>query len=159
MTPESVFSIIGMVVLPAWLVLMIVPLILPRWGGSQALAFGIVVPLMSFVYAAILIKLFAEGNGFDTDSFSSLESVMALLSDPWAALLGWSHYLAFDLFVGAWMVRDARVSRVPHILIIIPLFLTFMAGPFGLVLYLILRQLRRKSLVPMPHPFAERTLV
>ncbi|MEM6748592.1 MAG: ABA4-like family protein [Pseudomonadota bacterium] len=159
MTPDSIFSIINMAVLPAWLVLIVVPLFLPRWGGPQALAFGVIVPLMSLVYAALLIKLFSEGNGFDGESFSSLESVMSLLADPWAALLGWSHYLAFDLFVGAWMVRDARVSRVPHILIIIPLFLTFMAGPFGLVLYLVLRQVRRKALVPMPHPFAERTLV
>lgn len=159
MTPETVFSLAGTAVLPAWLALMIVPLVLPRWKGPQALAFGVVVPLLSFVYAAGLFKLYADGNGFDGQSFGSLESVMALLSNPWAALIGWVHYLAFDLFVGAWMVRDARVSRVPHILIIIPLFLTFMAGPFGLFLYLILRQIRRRAVLPMPHPFEERALV
>ncbi|MEO1043225.1 MAG: ABA4-like family protein [Pseudomonadota bacterium] len=159
MSPESIFSIISMAVMPAWLALAIVPLFLPRWGGPQALAFGIVVPLLCFVYAAVLMKLFSEGNGFDGESFSSLASVMALLSNPWSALIGWAHFLAFDLFVGAWIVRDARVSRVPHILILVPLFFTLMAGPVGLLLYLILRQIRRKSLIPMPHPFADRTLV
>lgn len=159
MAPDSVFSIINMMVLPAWLVLVIVPLFLPRWGGPQALAFGTIVPLLCGVYAAGLIKLFAEGNGFDGESFSSLASVMALFTNPWAALIGWAHFLAFDLFVGAWIVRDARVSRVPHLLIIVPLFFTFMAGPFGLLLYLILRQLRRRTFLPMPHPFADQSSI
>ncbi|MEM6912469.1 MAG: ABA4-like family protein, partial [Pseudomonadota bacterium] len=143
----------------AWLVLVIVPLFLPRWGGPQAFAFGLTVPLLCFVYAAVLIKLFSEGNGFDGESFSTLANVMALFTNPWAALIGWAHFLAFDLFVGAWIVRDARVSRVPHLLIVVPLFFTFMAGPFGLLLYLILRQLRRRTLLPMPHPFADQSSI
>ena len=49
------------------------------------------------------------------------------------------HYLAFDLFVGSWEVSDARKRGVHHLLVIPCLLATFMAGPAGLVLYLLVR--------------------
>ena len=57
---------------------------------------------------------------------------------------GWIHYLAFDLFIGAWEVRDAQANRVPHLLVVPCLLLTFMLGPAGLLLYLVLRAALRR---------------
>ena len=54
-------------------------------------------------------------------------------------LAGWLHYLAFDLFVGSWEVRDSRRVGVHHLLVIPCLFLTLMMGPVGLLAYLVLR--------------------
>ena len=62
-----------------------------------------------------------------------------MFSSPGALLGGWVHYLAFDLFVGAWMVRDAKRVEIPHLAIIIPLGLTFAAGPLGLLIYVAMR--------------------
>ena len=48
------------------------------------------------------------GAGFDT-----LAGVRLLLSTPEALLAGWVHYLAFDLFIGAWQAEDAPAARKP----------------------------------------------
>ena len=45
------------------------------------------------------------------------------------------HYLAFDLFIGSWEVRDARRHGVPHVLVIPCLLMTFLLGPIGLLAY------------------------
>src|SRR4051812_21348401 len=51
-------------------------------------------------------------------------------------LAGWTHYLAFDLFVGRWEVRDAQRRGIPHLLITPALVLTFLLGPAGFLFYL-----------------------
>ena len=63
----------------------------------------------------------------------------ALFDNPWALLAGWTHYLAFDLFIGGWEVRDAQRRGIPHLLIVPALVLTFLLGPAGLLLYLAIR--------------------
>ena len=50
-------------------------------------------------------------------------------------LAGWIHYLAFDLLIGSWEVRDARELGIPHLFVVPCLFLTFMFGPAGWLLY------------------------
>jgi hypothetical protein len=61
-------------------------------------------------------------------------------------LAGWVHYMAFDLFIGAWETRDARRAGVPHLMVVPCLILTFMLGPIGLLVYLALRAWRAHSL-------------
>jgi hypothetical protein len=63
----------------------------------------------------------------------------------WALLAGWTHYLAFDLFIGGWEVRDAQRRGISHLLVVPALILTFLVGPAGLLLYLAIRRL-----VPWP---------
>ena len=84
------------------------------------------------------------------DAFESLDGVMGLLGDRYGMVAGWTHFLAFDLFVGAWVVRDAGSRGVPHLLCVVPLLLTFLAGPLGLLLYLLVRQIRARSVIPQP---------
>ena len=70
---------------------------------------------------------------------------MALFSHPNGVLTGWTHYLVFDLFVGAWIGRDALRRGVSHFLVVPSLFFSFMFGPVGLVIYLASRALSRKG--------------
>ena len=63
----------------------------------------------------------------------------ASFETPGLLLAGWLHYLAFDLFVGAWEVRTARAEGIPHLLVVPALILTFLFGPAGLLLFLVLR--------------------
>ena len=74
--------------------------------------------------------------------FSSLPDVALLFTNRWMLLAGWIHYLAFDLLIGAWEVRDARQRAIPHLLVLPCLFLTFMFGPAGWLLYMGLRAVR-----------------
>jgi hypothetical protein len=64
---------------------------------------------------------------------------MLLFTDPAIALAGWLHYLAFDLFVGAWITRTAQAARIPHLLILPCLVLTFLFGPAGFLAFTALR--------------------
>jgi hypothetical protein len=68
--------------------------------------------------------------------------VSALFGHRGLLLAGWLHYLAFDLFVGAWEVREARRVGLPHWLILPALALTFLFGPLGLLVFLALRAAR-----------------
>ncbi len=72
---------------------------------------------------------------------------MTLFEEPEAVMAGWIHYLVFDLFIGAWEVRDARRLKIPHLAVVPCLVLTFMLGPVGLLLYLILRWSMRRAFV------------
>ena len=71
--------------------------------------------------------------------FGSLPEVSALFANQWLLLAGWIHYLAFDLFVGSWEVRDAAERNISHWLMIPCLVLTFLFGPVGLLTYFALR--------------------
>ena len=72
-------------------------------------------------------------------SFSSLPDVANLFENDHILLAGWIHYLAFDLFIGSWEVRDAQQSGVRHWFVIPCLVLTLGLGPIGLVTYLTIR--------------------
>ncbi|KAB7647529.1 ABA4-like family protein [Polymorphobacter fuscus] len=139
MSPDRLFELFSSFVLLGWLALVAAPL-------RRGLAVGIarwVVAILCGAYLALLVAGLAgpglpAGAGFDT-----LAGVRLLLSTPEALLAGWVHYLAFDLFVGSWQVADAPTARVPHWLLIPCLALTFLAGPVGLLLYLVIKAARR----------------
>ena len=66
-------------------------------------------------------------------------------AQPWLLLAGWLHYLAFDLFVGAWEVRTAHKDGIAHLAIVPSLLLTFMVGPAGFLVFTVTRLLLRKQ--------------
>jgi hypothetical protein len=74
--------------------------------------------------------------------------VTALFTNAWLLLAGWLHYLAFDLLIGTWEVRDAQERGIPHALVVPCLFLTFMFGPAGWLLYVTLRSLHAARVRP-----------
>lgn len=134
---DTLFSIVNPIPLPAWLLLVVAP----RWRFTIPLVRLLIVPLLALAY----ITLIAVRMGASDGDFNSLSGVQRLFADPHTLLAGWIHYLAFDLFVGAWIVEDALARRVPHWARIVPLPLTLMFGPAGLLLYLLLRQITAAS--------------
>ena len=93
-TPDVLFQFANTFVLIGWIFL----LFLPNWKFSVSIArFFVVVPL-SMLYAFMVVKSF--GN-FDPNMFSTLAGVKSLFGQDLGVLVGWIHYLAFDLFVGA----------------------------------------------------------
>ena len=141
MSPEQLFSVCGALVLPGWLLLVF----LPRWKWTARLVCPVVLPgLLAVVY----LWLAATTLGRTPGDFGSLAGVSQLFQNPRALLAGWIHYLAFDLFVGSWEVRDAQRVGLHHLLVVPCLVLTFLLGPVGLLLYFALRAgLRRRLLV------------
>ena len=132
MTAELLFSTLNLIAMVAWLPLVILPR--ARWATA---VIPVVVPcLFGVIYVALVAASLPWGDG----GFSSLAGVKALFENPWALLAGWAHYLAFDLFIGGWQVRDAQRRGIPHLLVVPALVLTFLFGPAGLLLYLAFRR-------------------
>ena len=137
MTPDVLFKILNMATLAAWLPLVFLPR--RRWAST---VLPIAMPaLLAVVYVALLAVSLPGSEG----GFSSLAGVRALFADPHALLAGWIHYLAFDLFIGGWEVRDAQQRGIHHLLVVPALSLTFLFGPAGLLLYLAIRQVAPAS--------------
>ena len=140
MSPEQLFSLCGLLVLPGWLLLVF----LPRWGWGARLVCPVVIPLL---LALVYLWLVATTFGRTPGDFNSLDGVAQLFQNPRALLAGWIHYLAFDLFIGSWEVRDAQRVGLHHLLVVPCLALTFLFGPVGLLLYFILRAALRRKLI------------
>ena len=132
MSAESLFSHAGNLALIGWLLLVL----LPRWQYSARLISGLIIPvLMGFLYGWLIVNHIGSTEG----GFGSLAEVSALFSNDFLLLAGWVHYLAFDLFIGSWEVRDSERHGIHHLLVVPCLLLTFLLGPIGLVLYLAIR--------------------
>jgi hypothetical protein len=137
MTAELIFTIATWGVLPGWLLLAVAP----RWSWTDRLVHSALIPgVLGLLYA----WLFAQGAFFgegvpDGAGFGSLAAVMLFFTVPEAVVAGWVHYLVFDLFIGAWIVRDAGRRGIPHVFVLICLPFALLTGPIGLLLYLILR--------------------
>ena len=138
---EQLFSLASSAALVGWVMLALAPL-RRDWAVSGA---RLVAALLCGTYFALLVAGLAGPDGMTPGAgFTTLAGVKLLLSTPQALLAGWVHYLAFDLFVGSWEVADAPAARVPHWLLLPCLALTFVAGPVGLLLYLILKAVRSR---------------
>ncbi|WP_442582332.1 ABA4-like family protein [Mesorhizobium sp. ASY16-5R] len=135
MTPDVLFQIANSTALVGWAVLLGSPFF-PRAADRVA---GVAIPLLlSVAYAGLILAFWASGEG----GFESLDTVAKLFQTRELLLAGWIHYLAFDLFVGAWIVRTARLDRVPFLLVAPCLALTFLFGPAGLLTFSAIRVAR-----------------
>lgn len=106
------------------------------------------VGLLAFAYAILLIGILGgiipDGGGGDVD-FTTLAGVRSIFASDVGATVGWIHYLALDLFAGLWIARNATANEISRWVQLPILFLTLMAGPAGLLLYLALRPSLTKS--------------
>jgi hypothetical protein len=142
MSNDQLFQWASAAVLPGWLALATAPL----WGRRRGLAIGLA-RLLGAVLAGLYVTLLVTGLAGEGPpegaGFGSLAGVRALMASESALLAGWVHYLVFDLWVGSWEAEDAPSARVPHLALLPCLALTFLAGPTGLLLYLLIRVVRR----------------
>ena len=139
---ESIFSACSTLALVGWILLVVTP----RQRHAH-LAAGVAIPLaLSVVYFVLIAQHFGRSDG----GFGSLADVARLFSNPALLLAGWVHYLAFDLFIGGWEVRDAHRHGIRHLLVVPCLLLTFMLGPIGLLTYFAARTWRTRALQLVP---------
>lgn len=137
MPAETLFAIANPLALTGWLALALAPLA-PRAVDLYA---GWVLPgLLSVAYSVLIVVYFFDAPG----GYGSLAAVQALFTAPHVALAGWVHFLAFDLFVGAWIVRRARAEGVAHWAVLPILPLAFLFAPAGLLAWFVLAQVLGK---------------
>lgn len=142
MTYDLAFSLLNLSVVPAWLLL----ILLPRAQVTKRLVHSGVYPLLlgTFYFAGFLMTMLGGAGSSEVD-FTTIEGVSAIFSTPIGVLVGWSHYLVFDLFVGAWIGRDAQRRGVTRWLVAPATLLTVMLGPIGLLIYVIGRYILKRT--------------
>jgi hypothetical protein len=131
MHPETLFGASGKLAMAGWALLVFAP----RWRWSQRIASTIIPLTLAIVYLVLIVLYFARSPG----GFGTLAQVTQLFQNPWLLLAGWIHYLAFDLFLGAWQVRQAQHLGISHFLMIPCLLFTFLFGPVGLLVFWTIR--------------------
>jgi Domain of unknown function (DUF4281) len=137
MTATGLFQVFNILALAGWIVLA-AGIATKRAWLRDTLA-GTYIPVALSAAYAILIALFFAGT---EGGFDSLENVQKLFTAPWAALAGWIHYLAFDLFMGARIARGIEDLGLPRWPLIALLPLTFMLGPAGYLAFEIVKAAR-----------------
>ncbi len=139
---ENIFNGLNLLVLLGW-----IPLFMfPYSRFTKKLIEGLYVP---FILCFFYIYFLFQTKGLFSADFSSLRGILDLFksSTEESAAAGWIHYLAFDYFVGCWIVNHSIKKGIPYIIFILPLIFTLFAGPFGLLLFLILRLFYRRIIL------------
>ena len=139
MSPDSVFQTCSTIAMVGWIVLLIIS---PFWSSFDKFLIGIIITLLSIVYAWLIFQVFTPG---DFEKFSSLNGVMELFTDKTAVTAGWIHYLAIDLLTGIWIKKNAQKYNIHHLIVLPCLLVTFMLAPMGLLLYLLVRSIKTKQ--------------
>jgi len=134
---ERIFSVASVIAAVGWLFLVVVPK-RPLTLHFAGVFFPLLLALMYLYFIAMHIRG-AEGG------FGSLADVAMLFQRRELLLAGWIHYLCFDLFIGAWEVRDSQRNGIPHLVVIPCLIMTFMLGPIGLLFYFAIRSAKLRS--------------
>lgn len=131
MTFEQLFSSASTLAMLGWVILVFLP---RRWKWVNSIPAMLIPLILSVLYSVLIARYFFSAEG----GFDSLANVQQLFTYPAAALAGWVHYLAFDLFVGGVIAKadEIRLSRLIQAPI---LLLTFMFGPFGYLLFMLIK--------------------
>ena len=136
LTSAQIFSIANLIAMLCWVALAI-SLFASRMRVWIQRVTGLVVPgLFAIVYLVCIWKGFAAAPD---GGFGSLSEVRALFANDAALDAGWLHYLAFDLFVGSWIVRQGTLEGIHPLWLLLCLPVTFLFGPIGFLLFLIER--------------------
>lgn len=135
----GLFTFVQVVALAGWAMLFL----LPRGPRVAAYVLYLCVGLLCLTYTVMFASQF---GAIISGDFFSIEGIRDLFASDAGIVIGWTHYLAFDLFIGQWIAKDAdhkgfsRFAQVPV------LILTLLAGPIGLLVWLIIRERRARAI-------------
>jgi len=138
MNLDILYSLVNTLALVAWIALSVAP----YNARVQQCTLGGIVVMLAGLYAVLFIGSF---DGAMMKELASLDGLMGLFSNKQAVVLGWTHYLVFDLVAGIYIVRNAQPHKVSSRAVLPFLWLTLMAGPLGWLTYVIFRVLKTKN--------------
>ena len=132
-------------VLPFWLIL----IFFPQSNICKYLVTSIFpIFILSGAYVFILYKSYLNSFDFisNFDLYIGIESLSDLFTNKSFLIMFWIHFVSINLFTGGWIVRDSQRLGINKILLILPLVITYLIGPLGLLIYWLIRIFHAKSI-------------
>ena len=140
---DLLFAITNGVAVLGWLALAALPRNKQVLQGVLALGVGLLCAIYLIMFVGLmggLVDPVRDATGPAPPFEYTVDGLKTVFAARGAIVLGWTHYLAFDLFVGLWIAHDADDRRVNR-LMQLPFFMaTFLAGPIGLLGWLLARR-------------------
>ena len=136
---ETIFNIFNSGILLFWMLL----LFFPKQSITQKV---IAYPWVPLVIAFGYIYFMGMTSETFSADFTSLNGLTEMFqnANPQGVAAGWLHYLAFDFWVGCWMLKNSQEKGVKHIWMLVPMLFTFMLGPVGIIIYTLVLLLQGK---------------
>ena len=137
-TIETLYMWINLGVIPFWFIL----IVFPQSHLSRIFVTSIFPSfILSGVYIFILYKSYLIGYDFDGNFslYLGLSELSRLFEDHLYIMIFWTHFIAINLFIGGWIVKDSQKFSINKVLMAVPLIMTYLIGPIGLFLYWIIR--------------------
>jgi len=135
---ETLYMWVNIGVLPFWLML----IFFPQSHLCRIFVASIFpILLLSGAYIFVLYKSYLIGYDFigNFSLYLSLDELSRLFEDHLYLMLFWIHFIAINLFIGGWIVKDSQKFYINKITISIPLIITYFIGPIGLFCYWVIR--------------------
>ena len=144
LTYEKIYYIANIGVIPCWLLL----IFLPNHVITKFFVKSVIIPaLLSTAYILVVYQIYITENIFEIfNLYLGIEELYALYSNEAFLLIFWLHFLSINLFVGNWIVNDAKIYNVSKIFTMLSLAITYFVGPVGLVFYWLIRVFYSKKI-------------
>ena len=137
-TIEILYYWVNFGVLPFWLILIFFPQSnLCRYFVTSIFP----ILLLSGAYIFMLYKSYLSSYEFLTnfDLYLSISNLSNLFSNETFLMLFWIHFVSINLFTGGWIVKDSQKFGINKITLFLPLLITYLIGPLGILVYWIVR--------------------
>ena len=142
---EILYYWVNFGVLPFWLIL----IFFPQSNICKYLVTSIFpIFILSGAYVFMLYKSYLNSFDFisNFDLYIGIESLSGLFTNKSFLIMFWIHFVTINLFTGGWIVRDSQRLGINKILLILPLVITYLIGPLGLLIYWLIRIFHAKSI-------------
>ena len=144
-TIEMIYLWLNIGVIPFWLILLFFPQS-KICGMFVTSIFPILI--LGLLYLYLFYYFYVFGNDFleNFNLYLGLYNLRDLFENESFLILFWTHFLAINLFCGAWIVKDSQKIYMPKFLVFLPIVITYFVGPIGIFVYWILRILFAKRI-------------
>ncbi len=144
-TIDMLYYWVNLGVLPFWIILIFFPTSkLCRYFVTSIFPFFI----LSGTYIFLLYKSYLSSYEFDSNFnlYMGIDYTIDLFSNKSFLMIFWIHFISINLFTGAWIVKDSQKLVINKFLISIPLIITYLIGPLGLLIYWLIRIFYAKNI-------------
>ena len=133
-----IYSWLNIGVIPFWLILLFFPQS-KICGMFVTSIFPILILGSLYLYLFYYFYVFGINFLENFNLYLGLYNLRDLFENESFLILFWTHFLAVNLFCGAWIVKDSQKIYMSKFLVFFPIVITYFVGPIGIFVYWILR--------------------